>query len=142
MLPKRRRVLSLLSTFLAVCTPAHAQVRGWIHLESGDSVAILDLARVAIPHDSALLALDYETHLPLADTASLRHEVLQIWPSLHQLAEDQHFWAVAIRANRIDSKTHDSSGHHTQTTLHAYGFVLQRNPDGGWHFLHDTTTIQ
>jgi hypothetical protein len=142
MLSKQWLALSFVTAFLAVCTPGQAQVRGWIHLGSGDSLPLLGLARVAIPHDSALLALDYETQLPLTDTASLRDEVLQIWPSLRQLAEDQHFWAAAIRANRIDSETRDSSGHQTKTTLHAYGFVLRRNPEGGWHFLHDTTTIQ
>ena len=91
--------------------PVSAQARGWLHLRSGDSLPILGIAQYAIPHDSALLALDYQTRLPLTDTASLRQEVLQIWPSLRKLAEEQHFWSAAIRANQIQSQSHDSTGH-------------------------------
>jgi hypothetical protein len=126
---------------LALPVPALGQGYGWIHLSSGDSLPLLGIGRFAIPHDSALLALDYETRVPLGDTATLRREVLDIWPSLRKLADDQHFWAAAIRAHHTESATADSAHRSTRTTFRTFGFVFQRTAEGHWHFYHDTTAI-
>jgi hypothetical protein len=121
-----RPTMSVALVLLSVtaCTQAvpQYQVR---KLPSGREVRVLSVMPIRFQNGETTLMLKYETPLKVADTASIRAEVTDIWSAFRADAESAHVTSAIISALEVPSGF-------IIKNAKGYNFVFERAPDGSW----------
>jgi len=97
-----------------------------LRLASGTEVKVLAITRTTLHgSDEEALALQYVTHISMAETEKLYREVEQVWEAFRPLAEREKVRAAAVTANE------PSSG--LLSVSRGAGWAWKRRADGTWH---------
>ena len=94
-------------------------------LPSGRELRILSVRPIGFQSGETALMLKYQTLLKVADTASLRTEVEDIWSAFRVDAESAHVSSAIISALEVPSGFIIKRGK-------GFNFVFARGPDGSW----------
>jgi hypothetical protein len=101
-----------------------------VPLPNGKIVRVLAMVPMHFSSGPDALMLRYQTDLKVSDTAALRKEVNEIWPSFQTDVEKGNFRAAIVSANEIPSGIIIKEGH-------SYNFVFKKVEDGSWKCTND-----
>lgn len=94
-------------------------------LSSGRTLKVLGERRISFPQSGPALMLQYQTDVPLADTAALRAEAADVWRDYQARADSAGVQGAILSANMPPSGglVSHSGG---------FNFVYRRGPAGEW----------
>jgi hypothetical protein len=116
--------------FLNLCACSSAPSYRPVPLPNGKIIRVLTIMPMHFSSGPDALMLRYQTDLKVSDTAALRQEVNEIWPSFQEDVEKGNFRAALISANEIPTGTIIKENH-------SYDFVFKKGDDGSWKCTND-----
>ena len=97
---------------------------------SGRAVKLERITSVERPSGERALMLSYRTQVDVADVASLRAEIRDVWGYLQPRVEERELRVAIIRATDWDEPGWERTGRAVQ-------YVIARQPDGVWRARDD-----
>jgi hypothetical protein len=139
---------ALLATLVCACGPALPQGQfgpyyrhsKHLALASGDTLTVYRVkAWTFSSGEEPALQIEYEAPFPVSDTAAIRREVRLIWPAFAPYLEVNHFTGAIITATNL--RIHGIWPIAWSSTHESFGFVADKEANGGWHVESDTTRL-
>jgi len=115
-------VLVLMTACAGVANNAETQK---ITLPSGRQISRPSMQKTSFQNGDVALVLNYETDIPIEDSARLREEIQDVWSLFQKDVEGAQLKVGIIRATKFESGGFARSGR-------THGFVFTKRDDGHW----------